>query len=173
MVGMIGFLVIGVMEVCTLLSTNQPLYLHVIIQNSVPESDDTAVVCQPVYQLQSDVNISSLAITGMKQSSLCVMRESGFEFHSTDSYLVVEDKLRVLFPKLFNWISKSEWDDATTSSWLICMRLPYARKSLIVYSDDQSLPTSFDIFTACQLLNSKVGFQNWVLYLGRFCSFGL
>jgi len=148
MVGMIVFLVIGVMEVCTLLSTNQPLYLHVIIQNSVPESDDAAVVCQPVYQLQSDVNISSLAITGMKQSGLCVMRESDF---STDSYSVVEDKLCVLFPKLFNWISKSERDDATTSSWLICMRPPYARKSLIVYSDDQSLPTGFDIFTVSRV----------------------
>lgn len=103
----------------------------------------------------------------MKQSGLCVLRDSGFEFRSSDTYSTIEDKLRVLFPKLFNWISISEPDDASTSSWLICMKPPYSRKSLIVYSDDQSLPTGFDIITACQLSRSKVGLQNQVLYLGR------
>jgi hypothetical protein len=103
----------------------------------------------------------------MKQSGLCVLKDSGFEFRSTDTYWTIEDKLRVLFPKLFNWISISEPDDASTSSWMICMKPPYSRKSLIVYSDDQSLPTGFDIITACQLSRSKVGLQNRVLYLGR------
>lgn len=103
----------------------------------------------------------------MKQSGLCVLRESGFEFRSTDTYATIEDKLRVLFPKLFGWISISEPDNASTSSWLICMKPPYSQKSLIVYSDDQSLPTGFDIITACQLSRSKVGLQNRVLYLGR------
>jgi len=102
----------------------------------------------------------------MKQFGLCVMRETGFEFCSTDSHSAIDGKLRVLFPKLFDWISESEPDDATASSWLICMKPPYSRKSLVVYSDDQSLPTGFDIFTACQLSKSKVGFQNRVLYLG-------
>jgi hypothetical protein len=127
----------------------------------------TAPAFHPVYCLRSEVDISSLALTGMKQSGLCVLRESGFEFHSTDTYSMIEDKLRVLFPKLFNWISLSEPDDTDTSSWLICMKEPYSRKSLIVYSDDQSLPTGFDIMSACQLSRSKVGFQNRVLYLGR------
>lgn len=103
----------------------------------------------------------------MKQSGLCVLRESGFEFRSTDTYSTIEDKLRVLFPKLFNWISISEPDDTNTSSWLICMKPPYAKKTLTVYSDDQSLPTGFDIITACQLSKSKVGLKNRVLYLGR------
>ena len=121
----------------------------------------------PVYCLRSEVDISSLALTGMKQSGLCVLRESGFEFRSTDTYPVVEDKLRELFPKLFNWLSISEPDSTETSSWLICMKAPYQKKSLIVYSDDQSLPTGFDIMTACQLSSRKVGLQNRVLYLGR------
>ena len=103
----------------------------------------------------------------MKQSGLCVMKDSGFEFRSTDTYSTIEDKLRVLFPKLVNWISISEPDDSSTSSWMICMKPPYSRKSLIVYSDDQSLPSGFDIITACQLSRSKVGLQNRVLYLGR------
>lgn len=127
----------------------------------------TAPAFHPVYCLRSEVDISSLALTGMKQSGLCVLRESGFEFLSTDTYSTIEDKLRVLFPKLFNWISISEPDDSNTSSWLICMKPPYSRKSLIVYSDDQSLPTGFDIITACQLSRSKVGLQKRVLYLGR------
>ena len=126
----------------------------------------TAPSFNPVYRLRSDVDISSLALTGMKQSGLCVLRESGFEFHSTDTYSMIEDKLRVPFPRLFNWISISEPDDSDTSSWLICMKAPYSKKTLIVYSDDQSLPTGFDIMTACQLSRSKVGLKNRVLYLG-------
>jgi len=145
---MIVFLVVGVME-------------------NAPEMDVTvtAPAFHPVYCLRSEVDVSPLALTGMKQSGLCVLRESGFEFHSTDTYSTIEDKLRVLFPKLFNWISISEPDNTDTSSWLICMKAPYSRKSLIVYSDDQSLPTGFDIITACQLSRSKVGVQNRVLYL--------
>ena len=108
----------------------------------------------------------------MKQSGLCVLKDSGFEFRSTDSYSMVEDKLRAVFPKLFDWIAKYEPDDATTSPWLICMKSPYSRRSLIVYSDDQDLPTGSDIITACQLSRSKVGVQNRVLYLGTQNSFG-
>ena len=40
--------------------------------------------------------------------------------------------------------------------FIICMRPPY-RKSLVVYSDNQSLPMGFDIITACQLSKSKAG----------------
>ena len=125
----------------------------------------------PVYCLRSDIDISSLGLTGMKQSGLCVRKDSGFEFRSTDSYSMVEDKLRAVFPKLFDWIAKYEPDDATTSSWLICMKSPYSRRSLIVYSDDQDLPTGSDIITACQLSRGKVGVQNRVLYLGTQISF--
>ena len=108
-----------------------------------------------------------MGLTGMKQSGLCVMKDSGFEFLSTNTYSVIDDKLHIFFPKLFDWISESEPSDATTSSWLICIKPPYLCKSLIVYSDNQSLPTGFDIITACQLSKSKVGVQNQVLYLGR------
>lgn len=121
----------------------------------------------PVYQLQSDVDISPVALTGMKQSGLCVMKDSGFEFHASDSYSLLDSKLCNLFPDLFEWMSKSEPDDATTSSWLVCMKPPYSRKSLVVYSDDRALPTGFDIMTACHLAKTKVGVQNRVLYLGK------
>jgi len=94
------------------------------------------------------------------------MRDSGFEFRSTDTYSIIDVKLRIHFPRLFDWMSESEPDDAITSSWLICMKPPYSRKSLIVYSDDQSLPSGFDIITACQLVKSKAGVQDRVLYLG-------
>jgi hypothetical protein len=102
----------------------------------------------------------------MKQSGLCVMKGVGFEFLSTDTYSTIDDKLRNLFPNLFDWIIEFEPSDATTSSWLICMKPPY-RKNLVVYSDDQSLPTGFDIITACQLSKSKTGVQDRVLYLGE------
>ena len=123
----------------------------------------------PVYQLQSDIDISPVALTGMKQSGLCVMKDFGFEFHASDTYSMVDEKLRILFPNLFHWMCESEPDDATTSSWLICMKPPYSRKSLVVYSDDRALPTGFDIMTACQLAKTKVGVQNRVLYLGKLC----
>jgi len=45
------------------------------------------------------------------------------------------------------------------------MKPPYVRRSLIVYSDDQALPTGLDIFTAAHLSKSKVRMQNRVLYL--------
>ena len=95
------------------------------------------------------------------------MKDSGFEFHTNDTYSAVEEKLRGLFPVLFDWLYKAEPDDAETSSWLICMKPPYARRSLVVYSDDRHLPTAFDIMTACQLAKSRVGVQNRTLYLGE------
>ncbi len=138
-------------------------------KNTATQQDNSSF--HPVYCLQSDIDISSMALTGMKQSGLCIMKDSGFEFRLTDTYLMVEDILRPLFPKLFDWISEMEPDDATTSSWLICMKPPYSRKSLIVYSDDQSLPTGFDVITACQLSKRKVGVQNRILYLGKPLAF--
>jgi hypothetical protein len=131
----------------------------------VVELDDSSSF-YPVYGLQSDVDISPTALTGMKQSGLCVMKGTGFAFLSTDTYSTIDDKLRNLFPNLFNWIIETEPSDATTSSWLICMKLPY-HKHLVVYSDDQNLPTGFDIITACQLSKSKTGIQDRVLYLGE------
>jgi hypothetical protein len=130
------------------------------------ELDDDSSSFHPIYGLQSDVDISPIALTGMKQSGLCVMKGSGINFLSTDTYSTIDDKLRNLFPNLFDWIIESEPYDSTTSSWLICMRPPY-RKSLVVYSDDRSLPTGFDIITACQLAKSKAGVQDRVLYLGE------
>ena len=106
----------------------------------------------------------------MKQSGLCVMKDSGFEFLPSDTYSIVDNKLHNLFPVLFDWMSRFEPDNATTSSWLVCMKPPYTRKSLVIYSDDQTLPTGFDIMTACHLLKAKVGVQNHILYLGKFSS---
>ena len=103
----------------------------------------------------------------MKQSGLCVMKDSGFEFLPSDTYSIIDAKLCALFPQLFDWMFESEPNDVMTSSWLICMKPPYSRKSLVVYSDDQSLPTGFDIISVCQLAKSKVGAQNRVLYLGK------
>ena len=121
----------------------------------------------PIYSLRSHVDISSVALTGMKQAGLCVMRDSGFNFHATDTYSMVDEKLWELFPRLFDWLCDSEPYDAETSSWLICMKTAYSRKSLVVFSDDQALPTGFDIMTACQLAKGKVGHSHRILYLGK------
>ncbi|KAF8797420.1 hypothetical protein BYT27DRAFT_7324273 [Phlegmacium glaucopus] len=43
----------------------------------------------PVYCLQSDVDISSIALTGMKQSGLCIMKSSGFEFQRVHKDVLV------------------------------------------------------------------------------------
>ena len=117
----------------------------------------------PIYCLRSDVDISPIALTGMKQSGLCV-KSSGFEFHHTDTYSVVDEKLRNLFPKLFDWLCESESYEETTSSWLICFKPP--RKNLAVFSDDR-LPDGDDIITACQFVNPKVGISQRTLYLGK------
>ncbi|KAF8800929.1 hypothetical protein BYT27DRAFT_6808515 [Phlegmacium glaucopus] len=135
-----------------------------VMENSVVELDGNTSSFHPIYCLQSDVDVSPVALTGMKQSGLCVMKGAGFEFLSTDTYSVIDDKLHNLFPNLFDWIIESEPYDATTSSWLICVRPPY-HKSPVMYSDDQSLPTGFDIITTCQLARSKAGVQERVLYL--------
>ena len=127
--------------------------------------DDVATF-QPIYHLQSDVNISPVALTGMHQSGLCMMKDSGFDFHANETYLTV-DKLCDLFSGLFDQLSEAEPDDVETSPWLICIKTPYSCKSLAVYSDDWHLPTGFDLITACKLAKSKVGVQNQVLYLGK------
>ena len=44
---------------------------------------------------------------------------------------------------------------------------PLFRKHLIVFLDDQALPTGFDIITACQLGKSKAGVHDQILYLGK------
>ena len=120
----------------------------------------------PIYCLQSDVDISSIALTGMKQSGLCVMKSSGFEFHPDDTYSTVDEKLRNLFPKLFDWLCESEPEpyDAPTSSWLVCLKAP--RRDLAVFSDDK-LPTGSDLIDACRLGKPKVGIANRVLFLGK------
>ena len=100
----------------------------------------------------------------MKQSGLCVTKSSGFDFHPDDSYPILDTKLQALFPKLFTWLWKAEPDDATTSSWLICMKPPC--RNLAVYSDDR-LPTGMDIIDTCKLANTKVGVSHWTLFLGE------
>ena len=125
---------------------------------------DDATAFHPVYALQSDVDISSIALTGMKQSGLCIMQGSGFEFHPDDTYSVLDEKLRILFPKLFDWLCESEEYDTINSSWLVCMKPP--RRSLAVYSNDR-LPTGMDVITACQLAKTKVGVSHRILYLGK------
>jgi len=117
----------------------------------------------PIYCLQSDVDISSIALTGMKQSGLCVMKSSGFEFHPEDTYSTVDEKLRIIFPKLFDWLCESEPHDAPTSPWLICLKAP--RRDLAVFSDDK-LPTGADIIDACRFGGPKVGISNRILFLG-------
>ena len=106
-----------------------------------------------------------MALTGMKQSGLCVMKGTGFEFCSSDTYSIIDEKLRNLFPKLFDWICESEPNGTSLSSWLICIKPP--RKDLVVYSYDQALPNGFDIITACNLGKSKVGVHDRILYLGK------
>ena len=94
------------------------------------------------------------------------MNPAGFEFRSSDNYSMVEEKLCTLFPRLFDWMLDAEPYDSPTSSWLICMKPPY-RKNLVVYSNDQQLPTGLDIVTACQLAKSKSGIKDRFLYLGE------
>lgn len=136
-----------------------------IIQN--PVALDNSSTFHTVYCLQHEVDISPVALAGMRQSGLCVMSRTGFEFLQSDTYSTIDEKLRNLFPKVFDWIIEKEPSDAITSSWLICMKAPY-RKDLLVISDDQSLPTGSDIITACQLAKSKAGVQDRVLYLGKY-----
>jgi len=97
----------------------------------------------PVYCLQSDVDISSIALTGMKQLGLCVMKSSRFEFHPDDTYSTVDEKLQIIFPKLFDWLCELEPYDTATSPWLICLKAPC--RDLAVYSDDKQLPTGADV----------------------------
>ena len=129
--------------------------------------DSSSSTFHTVYCLQHDVDISPVALAGMRQSGLCVMSSSGFEFLHSDTYSTIDDKLWALFPKVFDWIIETEPSDEMTSSWLICMKPPY-RKELLVISDDRSLPTGSDIITACQLAKSKAGVQDRVLYLGEY-----
>jgi hypothetical protein len=134
---MIVFLVVGIMEVRAAFF-NLSYYINYtnklwIFQNGASELDEAFHL---VYCLQSDVDISPLALTGMKQSGLCVLKDSRFDFHSTDTFATIDEKLRIIFPRLFDWLSETELDDMTTSSWLICMKPPYTRRSLVVYSDD-------------------------------------
>jgi len=92
------------------------------------------------------------------------MKSSGFEFHLDDIYSTVDEKLWILFPKLFDWLCESEPDDTPTSSWLICLKAPH--RDLAVYSDDK-LPTGADIIDACRFGKPKVGISNHILFLGK------
>ena len=102
----------------------------------------------------------------MKQSGLCIMNPAGIEFRSSDDYATIEEKLRNLFPRLFDWMCDSEPYDSTTASWLICVKSPH-QKPLAVYSDDQQLPNGDDIITASQLAKGKSGIKDRCLYLGK------
>jgi hypothetical protein len=133
-----------------------------MIQNTISTSH---MEFNPVYRTRSDVNVSPLALAGMKQSGLCVMKGEGVEFLPTDSFAAVEGKLSDLFPRLFTHLLVSESDETPLSSWLVCIK-PSFCKQLVVYSDDSALPCGFDIISACQMSKPKVGFQERTLYLG-------
>lgn len=139
-----------------------------LIQNplAADEDDSAPASFPPVFCLRSEVDVSPMALTGMKQCGLCIINPTGFEFRSTDSYSTVDEKLRNLFPRLFDWICHSEPDTATTSSWLVCMKAPW-KNNLVVYSDDAQLPSGLDIIASCQLSKSKSGMKDRVLYLGE------
>jgi hypothetical protein len=156
------------MEVCLYYFSFDHVFRNLlIIQNPVVEMDNSSTF-HTVYCLQHDhVDISPVALAGMRQSGLCVMSSTGFEFLHSDTYSTIDEKLRILFPKVFDWIIETEPSDEITSSWLICMKPPY-RKDLLVISDDRSLPTGSDIITACQLAKSKAGVQDRILYLGKY-----
>ena len=92
------------------------------------------------------------------------MKSSGFGFHPDDTYLTVDEKLQIIFPKLFDWLCESEPYDAPTSPWLICLKAPC--RDVAVYSDDK-LPTGADIIDACWFGKPKVGISNRILFLGK------
>jgi len=128
---MIVFLVVGVTTVCFIFYFRSPNLYNYLEYSSRGELD----LIPSSNCLQNDVDISPIALTGMKQSGLCVIKGSGgFEFHPDDTYSVLDEKLWNHFPKLFDWLCKLEAYDTINSSWLVCMKPP--RKSLIIYSDD-------------------------------------
>lgn len=118
-----------------------------------------------VYTLQSEVDVSPNALTGMIQSGLAVRRNYGFEFSSTDGYATCDEKLRNLFPKLFSWIDENDDDDSELSPWLIGFKTPY-KKRIAVYSDDR-LPTGSDIINSCHMSKAKAGIRERTLYLSK------
>lgn len=119
--------------------------------------------------MQSKANVSIGALAGMRQSGLCIMRESGYDFLSTDSYATLDAKFHALFPKLYDYFGEQDITDGSESlaSWLICMKLPH-KQGIVVFSDDQELPTGFDIMQACRMSKSKAGINERTLYLGEF-----
>ena len=133
-----------------------------IFKNSDVEQKDVSTF-QPIYRLQSDVNISPVALTGMCQSGLCMMKDSGFDFYADDTYSTVDKKLWDLFPDLFDWLSEAEPDDAETSSWLICIKTPYSCKSLEVTGVSQLVSTSLMLVSLQKVkLVSKIRFSTSV-----------
>jgi len=55
------------------------------------------------------------------------MDPAGFEFRPSDGYATVEEKLRKLFPRPFDWLCDSDPSDSTTSPWLICVKSPHQK----------------------------------------------
>lgn len=99
------------------------------------------------------------------------MRDTGYHFLSTDTYSIIDDKLQVLFPKLFEWLSQDD-PQGTATSWLICCKPPYT-KSIAVHSDDTDLPNGFEIMKSCSMSKSKTNPQDRILYLGKIIHYSV
>ena len=124
-----------------------------------------------MYWLHEHVDISPCSLAGMKQSGLCVIKDTGIKFFLSNDSAAVEKTLCSLFPRLFAYLQESHSNIIELSFWLICICPSYSCKSLDVYSDDQALPKGSDIISACQLLSkAKSGIQNHILYLGQYHS---
>lgn len=111
------------------------------------------------------MDISAVAVTGMIQSGLAVRRNSGFQFCPPDSYSMCDATIWSHFPRLFHYIDEHDDDEDGKSPWLVCFKPPY-KKSLVVYSTDY-LPTGFDIISSCQIMKSKAGIGERMLYLSE------
>lgn len=128
----------------------------------------------PIYSIAHSVDLTAGDIAAYKQSKLCVMRNEGFAFRSTDTFSQVSSLLRSALPELFDYLLSVELDAGSDdeeqylSSWLVCIRRNYVKigTTLDVYSDD-SLPNGDDIVNALKLSHgkSKVAPGDRVLYL--------
>ena len=119
----------------------------------------------PFYSTQRMVSVNANDLATLRQHGLCIISTEGFTFSSTDSHQDIDDKLRELFPAIFQWFDPL-LHYPSCSQWPICSKHCHHKKGVMVNSDDRKLPDGADIIAACQVGTGKVNFMDLTLFLG-------
>ena len=129
----------------------------------------------PVYATKHVVDITPSGLLGLLQCGLCQSSDEGFLFTTKDSFDDIDFLLHEEFTTLFDYLDENRPTsgpayEAGLSPWLICIKRPYRKPGVLVFSSDAGgkCPTGKDVISALSMSKrNRRNFTETILYLGK------